>query len=110
MGEHPAAIAAWKAADPTHRNNAIVYPYSGTLWEASQTVTLDNFTPSVKKFDDPTAQFGPTTSTRDLFMARLGETYLIAAEAYFKSATPLLRLNGSMKYDAELPNPGLKLP
>lgn len=80
----PAAIAAWKAADPTRRNNAVVYPYSGTAWEASRTVVLDNYTPSVKKFDDPTAQFGSNTSTRDLFVARLGETYLIAAEAYFK--------------------------
>ncbi|CAN5667128.1 RagB/SusD family nutrient uptake outer membrane protein [soil metagenome] len=92
----PAAIAAWKAADPTHRNGATVYPYSGTLWEASQTVTLDNFTPSVKKFDDPTAQFGGNTSTRDLFIARLGETYLLAAEAYLKSgntATAAERIN-----------------
>ncbi|PMD92525.1 RagB/SusD family nutrient uptake outer membrane protein [Siphonobacter sp. BAB-5405] len=80
----PAAIAAWKAADPTRRNNAVVYPYSGTLWEASRTVVLDNYTPSVKKFDDPSAQFGSNTSTRDLFVARLGETYLLAAEAYFK--------------------------
>ncbi|MBD2757440.1 RagB/SusD family nutrient uptake outer membrane protein [Spirosoma validum] len=80
-----ADIAAWRAADPTRRNNTIVYPNVGTAWEASQTVTLDNYTPSVKKFDDPNAQFGPTTSTRDFFVARLGETYLIAAEAYLKS-------------------------
>jgi len=84
-----ADIAAWRAADPTRRAKTIVYPYSNE-WEASRTVVLDNYTPSVKKFDDPASQFGGTTSTRDFFLARLGETYLIAAEAYFKSGNNAL--------------------
>lgn len=45
--------------------------------------------PMVNKFYDPTAllpnaQSGTYTSTRDVFIFRLAETYLIAAEAYFK--------------------------
>ena len=85
----PADIAAWRAADPARREKTIVYPYSNE-WEASRTVVLDNYTPSVKKFDDPNSQFGANTSTRDFFLARLGETYLIAAEAYFKSGNSAL--------------------
>jgi hypothetical protein len=45
--------------------------------------------PMVNKFYDPNAllpvaQSGLYTSTRDVFIFRLAETYLIAAEAYFK--------------------------
>lgn len=79
----PEAIAAWKAIDPTHRNGATVIPYS-PAWEASSSTALDNATPAIKKFDDPKALFGNPTSTRDIFLARLAETYLIAAEAYLK--------------------------
>jgi len=75
--------AAWRAIDPTHRATTTIIPYSAS-WQASRSTVLDNATPSVKKFDDPKSQFGGATSTRDLFVARLGETYLIAAEAYFK--------------------------
>ena len=83
----PADIAAWRAASPARRNAATVYPYS-PLWEASRSSNLDNFTPPVKKFDDPKSPFGVSTSTRDIFLARLAETYLIAAEAYFKAGVP----------------------
>ncbi|UKT63067.1 RagB/SusD family nutrient uptake outer membrane protein [Pedobacter mucosus] len=76
--------AAWKAIDPTHRATTTIIPYSNA-WQAGRTTVLDNASPSVKKFDDPKSQFGGATSTRDLFLARLGETYLIAAEAYFKA-------------------------
>lgn len=75
--------AEWRAVDPAHRSTTTIIPYSAA-WQASRSTVLDNATPSVKKFDDPKAQFGGATSTRDLFVARLGETYLIAAEAYFK--------------------------
>ncbi|WP_026463888.1 RagB/SusD family nutrient uptake outer membrane protein [Adhaeribacter aquaticus] len=78
-----ADIAAWRAANPTRRNNTQVIPYSAA-WEASNSTALDNATPAIKKFDDPKAVFGNPTSTRDIYLARLGETYLIAAEAYFK--------------------------
>ncbi|WP_407430199.1 RagB/SusD family nutrient uptake outer membrane protein [Arcticibacter sp.] len=73
----------WKAEDPAHRNNATVIPYS-LAWESSQRTVADNASPTVKKFDDPKSQFsvGNGSSSRDLFLARLGETYLIAAEAY----------------------------
>jgi hypothetical protein len=82
-----ADIAAWKAANPTKRNAATIYPYS-PKWEASRSSNLDNATPPVKKFDDQKAIFGTSTSTRDIFLARLGETYLLAAEAYFKAGVP----------------------
>jgi hypothetical protein len=80
----PEAIAAWKAANPARRNNATVIPYS-PQWEASRSTALDNATPPLKKFDDPKALFSDRSSTRDIFLARLGETYLIAAEAYLKA-------------------------
>lgn len=66
----------------------------------------------VRKFDDPKAPYSGATSanynttpitpatnrssTRDFIISRLGETYLIAAEAYFKAGntgTALARLN-----------------
>jgi hypothetical protein len=99
----PAALTAWRAADPARRTNTIIYPYSAE-WEAGRTVVLDNYTPSVKKFDDPTSQFGTASSTRDFFIARLGETYLIAAEAYFKSGNNALaaeRINAVRKRAAK---------
>lgn len=76
----------WKAEDPARRNTATVIPYS-LAWESSQRTVADNASPTVKKFDDPKSQFsvGNGSSSRDLFLARLGETYLIAAEAYFKA-------------------------
>lgn len=79
-------VAAWKAEDPARRNNATVIPY-GTAWEGKQNST-DRGTPAVRKFDDPTAIFTGNingNSTRDIYLARLGETYLVAAEAYFKA-------------------------
>lgn len=62
----------------------------------AQVVTSDYQTIPVKKFDDPTVPFGEKTSTRDIILSRLGETYLIAAEAYLQAgnlATALTRLN-----------------
>lgn len=53
----------------------------------------------VKKFDDPDPSTPLSTgsiSTRDIILARLGDTYLIAAEAYLKANVPgtaLTRLN-----------------
>jgi starch-binding outer membrane protein, SusD/RagB family len=81
--------AAWKAVDPARRNNAVFVPYS-QAWEASNG-SLDRSSPSVRKFDDPTAVWSNNingNSTRDIFLARLGETYLIAAEAYLKAGDP----------------------
>ena len=78
--------ATWRAADPARRAAAVFVPYAQT-WEASSS-SLDRATPGVRKFDDPTSIFTASTngnSTRDLYLARLGETYLIAAEAYLKA-------------------------
>lgn len=70
-------------------------------YEAAYTLVknIDYQTIPVKKFDDPElttpASTGPV-STRDIIVARLGETYLIAAEAYLKAGNPgtgLDRLN-----------------
>lgn len=99
----PEAIAAWRAADPANRTNTTVIPYS-PIWEASPSTAADNATPPVKKFDDPQAQFSPNGSTRDIFLARLAETYLIAAEAYFKLgdlATAAERINEVRRRAAE---------
>ncbi|SOE23721.1 Starch-binding associating with outer membrane [Spirosomataceae bacterium TFI 002] len=63
---------------------------------SSQTVSSDYQTIPLKKFDDPKSSFGGSTSTRDIVIARLGETYLLAAEAYLKAgdaAKGLERLN-----------------
>ncbi|MGV3586182.1 MAG: RagB/SusD family nutrient uptake outer membrane protein, partial [Adhaeribacter sp.] len=65
-------------------------------------------TPAIKKFDDPKAAFGNPTSTRDIFLARLGETYLIAAEAHFKlgdNATASQRINEVRKRAAKTGTP-----
>lgn len=81
-------IAAWRAADPTNRTATIVIPYTTSIpgWEPSRQTNLNSACPAVKKFDDPKSEFsGNGSSTRDIYLARLGETYLIAAEAYFKS-------------------------
>lgn len=91
----PAQIAAWRAVNPARRNATQVIPYS-QAWEATNSTALDNATPAIKKFDDPRSAFGESSSTRDIFLARLGETYLVAAEAYFKlgnNATAAQRIN-----------------
>jgi len=41
--------------------------------------------PMFKKFRDPAAAFGDNGGTRDTYLFRLGETYLIAAEAFLQS-------------------------
>lgn len=61
-----------------------IIPYS-EAWEADRN-SMDATTPALKKFDDPSSAFSNNgSSSRDIFLARLGETYLIAAEAYFKA-------------------------
>jgi hypothetical protein len=76
-------VDEWRAANP-NRRNAEVRPYS-VEWEASQQTQMDAATPAIRKFDDPTSVFSNSgSSTRDIFLARLAETYLIAAEAHFQ--------------------------
>ncbi len=96
-----ADTTAWRAADLVHRANTIILPYENVgdinLWEQPLSST-DNQVPAVKKFDDPvgTGVHEDGNSTRDIFLARLAETYLIAAEAYLQSGdkpTAMARLN-----------------
>ncbi|WP_434036470.1 RagB/SusD family nutrient uptake outer membrane protein [Formosa sp. 4Alg 33] len=60
-------------------------------------VSSDRELITAKKFDDPTEPFSNgRSSTRDIILSRVGETYLIASEAYFKSGntgSALERLN-----------------
>ena len=90
-----ADTAAWRAANPETRANARIRPYP-IGWEAGAN-SLDGTSPGIKKFDDPKSAFSNNgTSTRDLILARLGETYLIAAEAYLQMgqvATAAERIN-----------------
>ncbi|SFT56025.1 Starch-binding associating with outer membrane [Algoriphagus locisalis] len=85
---------AYVAAHP-----GVVYHSYGTFDPNGGLVTADKATIIVKKFDDPNSLFaagGNGTSTRDFVVARLAETYLVAAEAYLQSgdaATGLARLN-----------------
>ncbi len=84
----PADILAYAATHP----NTIIFEY-GTYGAGG--VSGDFETIAVKKFDDPTAVYGIDLSNRDIVLSRLGETYLIAAEAYLNTnkATGLNRLN-----------------
>lgn len=76
-------VDEWRAANP-NRKDAEVRPFSQE-WEASQNTQLDAATPAIRKFDDPSSVFSSNgSSTRDIFLARLAETYLNAAEAYFQ--------------------------
>lgn len=73
--------------------DATYHPYGSY---SSQTVSSDYQTIPVRKFDAPTAPFGARTSTRDIVLARLGDTYLLAAEAHLQAGNPsvgLERLN-----------------
>lgn len=87
-------LAAYKLANP----KATIHLY-GT-YGTSIAFSSDYQTIPVRKFDDPKAPFAtsassPRTSTRDFVVSRLGDTYLIAAEAYLHTnpTTGLARLN-----------------
>lgn len=90
----------WMTANAGRLSNTFVYHDWGT-YDAAYTLTknLDYQTIPVKKFDDPNPSTPSSTgpvSTRDIITARLGETYLVAAEAYLKAGdagTGLQRLN-----------------
>jgi starch-binding outer membrane protein, SusD/RagB family len=114
------SVSAWVAANPAMRSTAVIVPYSIksadpliNTWE-QPTQYLDNSTPAVRKFDDPKAVI-PTgapgdVSTRDFYLARLGETYLIAAEAYLQlgnKPTAMARIN-SVRARAEKTPGGLQ--
>ncbi len=75
--------------------------------EWTDQVSLDYEVICVKKFDDPdpSTAFGGRSSTRDIILARLAETYLVAAEAYLQTtpATGLVRLNEVRRRAGVLP-------
>lgn len=93
----------WVTADSLLRyqeadTNTIIRPIGSYCSSNLGGSLLDFYTIPVKKFDDPDAPFvlGGRTSTRDIIIARLGDTYLLAAEAYLKAGdegTALDRLN-----------------
>ncbi|WP_258103925.1 RagB/SusD family nutrient uptake outer membrane protein [Marinoscillum sp. MHG1-6] len=74
-----ADTATWRAEDPDNRAGTVISPLDAHWWDP---LNQDDF-PGLRKFDRVR-----TTSvqyTHDLYLARLGETYLIAAEAYLQS-------------------------
>ncbi|WP_200976251.1 RagB/SusD family nutrient uptake outer membrane protein [Echinicola sp. 20G] len=92
----PQWFTAQDSIDYVNAHPGVEYHSYGTTDPNGGAVSLDRATMIVKKFDDPTSLFGGATSTRDFVVARLAETYLVAAEAYFQSgdaSTGLDRLN-----------------
>ncbi|MEL4308862.1 RagB/SusD family nutrient uptake outer membrane protein [Joostella sp. CR20] len=90
----------WASTDADLTAYATQYPdatiHAYGEYVPSKNRNFDYETIPVKKFDDPKAPFdNGRTSTRDIVLSRLAETYLIAAEAYLQSspATALARLN-----------------
>ncbi|MDQ5930586.1 MAG: RagB/SusD family nutrient uptake outer membrane protein, partial [Bacteroidota bacterium] len=107
----PADKTAWDTANASRKAPGFIYHAWGT-YSSAVTATADYQLICVRKFDDPTSPYSgassanynatpvnPATnrsSTRDFIISRLGETYLVAAEAYFKAgnlATALARIN-----------------
>lgn len=82
-------------------NPGVVYHNYGTYDPENGDITGDYNMICIKKFDDPISTFATgdddnRVSTRDFIIARLAETYLIAAEAYLgagQAGTGLDRLN-----------------
>lgn len=96
----PADRTAWETANAARKSATFVYHPWGEYSAAHTLIkNLDCYTIPVKKFDDPDPTTPSSTgpiSTRDIIVSRLGETYLIAAEAYLKAGNPgtgLDRLN-----------------
>lgn len=101
----------WNTTNASRKATGFRYHNWGS-YSSAVTATADFQLICVRKFDDPTSPYSgansanynttpitPATnrsSTRDFIISRLGETYLIAAEAYYKAGDPskaLERLN-----------------
>jgi hypothetical protein len=80
-----ASIAAWVSVNTSKRQNTTIKKAGTNNWEKDD---LDRAFPCIKKFSDPDAPFNTTASRRDIFLARLSETYLIRAEANIKLNKP----------------------
>jgi hypothetical protein len=88
---------AWETTNASRKSATFVYhPYGEYSAAYTLIKNLDCYTIPVKKFDDPDpttpSSTGPV-STRDIIVSRLGETYLIAAEAYLKAGVPTTGLD-----------------
>lgn len=91
-------IAQWKANDPNNiKQNAIISktvaqggisPSNGAIASYKDRRSHDYGVPCIRKFDDYSeasmSNRSTTCSMHDVVVARLGEAYLIAAEAYLK--------------------------
>ena len=93
----PADKATWMTANAARRSaNFVYHPWGEYGADHTLIDNRDCYTIPVKKFDDanPTtpSSTGPV-STRDIIVSRLGETYLIAAEAYLKAGNPTTGLD-----------------
>ncbi|GJM64223.1 RagB/SusD family nutrient uptake outer membrane protein [Persicobacter diffluens] len=90
----PADSTAFRAAHP----EAFYHSFYDSNPDTGDS-NLDFSTISIKKFDDPKSLYAAgnsRTSSRDVIISRLAETYLIAAEAYLQAGqaqTGLDRLN-----------------
>lgn len=92
-----ASIAAWRAELPS-RADAIVIPMTeegpnigGQITTYISKMREDVYgVASFRKFDDTDRKgtFSTTASMHDIFLARVAETYLIAAEALIKAGKP----------------------
>lgn len=88
-----ADTAAWRAANPATRAKTIIIPMQENTLTVSGKPTTYTAAMSgdvygvavVRKFDDPTSVFSTKSSTRDVVLARVGESYLVACEAYLKA-------------------------
>lgn len=80
-GATQADVDAWKAVNSAKRSAATIKWPGTDNWQKND---LDKEYPCIKKFSDPDQPFNTTGSRRDIFLARLAETYLIRAEAYIK--------------------------
>ncbi len=78
--------------DPDPGKELVIHPYGSYVPAAGS--SMDYQTILTKKFDDPTAPFSEDgSSTRDIILSRLGDTYLIAAEAYLMAGMPGIGLD-----------------
>jgi len=93
----PADRLAWNTANASRKSATFVYHPWGEYSAAHTLIqNLDCYTIPVKKFDDPDPTTPSSTglvSTRDVIVARLGETYLVAAEAYLKAGNASIGLD-----------------
>lgn len=88
-------IQAWRNEDIEMRKGTTVIKMQdvspdryGVINDYEIKCTQDYGVACIRKFDDPSSPFSMTGSTHDIILARLGETYLIAAEAYIKLNKP----------------------